>query len=46
MTNQEDAGDQCQILTDGGNDGPGEEEGAALVPVAGVVGRVFERTHT
>lgn len=50
MTNQEDAGDErvdsCQILTDGGDDGSGEEEGAALVPVAGIVGRVFERAHT
>lgn len=34
-----------KILTDGGDDGSGEEEGAGLVPVAGIVGRVFERTH-
>lgn len=34
-----------KTLTDRGDDGPGEEEGAADVPVAGVVGRVFERTH-
>lgn len=34
-----------EILTDGGDDGSGEEEGAALVPVAGIVGRVFEGTH-
>lgn len=34
-----------RILTDGGDDGSGEEEGAALVPVAGIVGRVFEGTH-
>lgn len=37
---------QNPILTDGGDDGSGEEEGAALVPVAGIVGRVSERTHT
>lgn len=34
-----------KILTDGGDDGSGEEEGAGLVPVAGIVGRVFERAH-
>lgn len=50
VTNQEESGHECeepcQILTDGGNDGSGEEEGAALVPVAGIGGCVFERTHT
>lgn len=34
-----------KVLTNGGDDGTSEEEGATLVPVAGVVGRVFERTH-
>ena len=38
--------DRVEYGTYGCDDGPGEEEGTAKVPVAGIVGRVSDGTHS